>query len=296
MRFVLFVLSAAVLFGTTGTSQAFAPDGASSMSIGMARLGFGGLLLGLIGCVSWWRNRSRLSRPTWRMVLAIAVGVVCILGFQATFFAGTRTIGVMVGTVIALGAAPPFTGLIEWLVLRRRPSLRWGVATLFAVGGVIALSWATGTDLRVDPVGVLLSLIAGASYATLAVMMKWLLDHGWRSSDAVAAIMGVGGIAALLVLSTTDASWLAQPRGLGVTAWLAVATMVAAYLLMSAGLSGLPAASATTLGLAEPATAALLGTLVLGEPMTPTRAIGLAAIAAGVLVIGLARPRPPEPD
>ena len=291
VRYILFVLAAAILFGTNGTSQAFAPAGASSLSIGMARLGIGGVVLGLIGGVSWWRGRHQFGRPTWRMVLAVAVGAACVLGYQATFFAGTRTAGVLVGTMIALGCTSPFAGLIEWIVLRRWPTARWGIATVVAVAGVLALSWTTGAELHADLAGVLLALAAGATNAGLTVAMKYLLDRGWRYDLVLAATLGAGGLVALAVLPATGTSWLAEPRGIAVMAWLAFVTLAAASLLMVKGLSGLSAAATTTVGLAEPATASLLGTLVLSEPMTPLRAIGVAAVVAGVLVIGLARPK-----
>lgn len=288
VRYAVLVLAGAVLFGTTGTTQAFAPDGASSVSIGMARLGFGGLILGIIGCVSWWRRRHNLKRCTWKEGLAVGVGAMVVLIYQWTFFAGARSNGVMVGTVIALGSSPVFTGLIEWLVLRNRPGLRWLLATVLAVAGVVALSWTTGQRVQIDPLGVVLSLASGGCYAILAVATKWLLNQGWRSDDIAEAVMGVGAGPALIVLSMTNTTWLATGRGIGVTAWMSIATLAAAYLLMVAGMREMSAATATTLGLAEPATATVLGVTVLSEAMTLARGAGLALIAAGVLVLSLA--------
>ncbi|MDO9398603.1 MAG: EamA family transporter, partial [Herbiconiux sp.] len=77
------VLLAAVLFGTTGTAQAFGPDGVAPGSVGAARILIGGGLLGLIALVATLRRRSgapRLSRsgraashrvPSW-LLLAVA--------------------------------------------------------------------------------------------------------------------------------------------------------------------------------------------------------------------------------
>ncbi|MDR0488738.1 MAG: DMT family transporter [Propionibacteriaceae bacterium] len=289
MKYALLVLAGAVLYGTTGTSQAFAPDGASSMSIGSARLAFGGLIMGTLGCISWWRRRATLTQLSWREALAITIGAGVVLIYQSTFFAATRVNGVMVGTVIALGSSPVFTGLIEWVVLKTRPSLRWMLATVLAVVGVAALSWSTGSRVQVDPWGVILALISGACYATLAVATKWLLNRGWRSTDVAMAVMGVGSLPAFLILSMSDSSWLATPRGIAVTSWMAIATLCIAYMLTVAGMRGMTAASTTTVGLAEPATATLLGVVVLSEPLTLTRVLGLAAIIGGVVVLGLTK-------
>ena len=66
--------------------------------------------------------------------------------------------------------------------------------------------------------------------------------------------------------------------------------MVVTYLLLGQGLRGLPAATATTLTLAEPATAATLGVLVLGETLAPLQWTGLAAVVTGVVIAGTDRP------
>ena len=320
VKHALLVLAGALLFGTTGTAQTFAPAGAESLSIGAARIAFGGLILAVVGYVARVRRQQRTNmqpvdqlsqtggagtrgqaRPnyrkhhaisglTWRTAIAVVAGAAVVCGYQGVFFAGTRANGVMVGTVLALGSSPLFTGVFEWVVLRSRPTRRWAVATVLAVAGLVALSWTT--DLQpIDPGGVALSLTAGACYAVLAVATKWLLEHGWHPMDTAAAIMGVGSVIGFVMLATTDTSWLAQPYGIAVTAWLAIATIGAASLLMTTGMAGLSAASTTTLGLAEPATATVLGVTVLGELMTGVRALGLAAVAAGVLIAGWPRRR-----
>ena len=71
-------------------------------------------------------------------------------------------------------------------------------------------------------------------------------------------------------------------------AWLSPVTVVASYLLMGTALRTLSAATAVTLGLAEPITAATLGVVVLHESLAPAQWIGLASVLAGVLIAGLA--------
>ncbi|WP_108717709.1 DMT family transporter [Miniimonas sp. S16] len=295
----LLVLLAAVCFGTTGTAQAFAPDGATSVSLGSARLVLGGLGLALVA----WVARARAGRdvafpkatpdgpgqgvlarvPTWLVVLVAAAGV---LAYQPTFFGGTRANGVAVGTVLALGSAPLFTGLLEWTLLGRRPGRVWLGATALAVVGIGLLASGEG-DAGGGPGGLLLSLGAGASYALYAVGVKVLLDRGWASADAVGAVFGVGGVLALPLLLATDTAWLATPSGLAMVAWLGVVTVIVAYLLFGAGLRHLPAATVSTLTLAEPATAALLGLLVLDERLAPLAWAGVAVVALAVVLLSV---------
>lgn len=227
--------------------------------------------------------------PRWLPVaLWVALGAGCVLAYQATFFAGTRANGVAVGTVVALGSSPLFAGLFEWLAFRRRPTLRWLGATGLAVLGVVLLARLIGaTDARADAGGLLASLAAGASYAGYTIATKALLLRGWGSVSAVSVVMAAGAALALPVLLAGDTGWLAQPAGIAVVAWLGVVTVVVTYLLIGLGLVGLRAATVATLTLAEPATATLLGVLVLHEPLGLVQLLGILAVAAGVLVAGL---------
>jgi DME family drug/metabolite transporter len=73
-------------------------------------------------------------------------------------------------------------------------------------------------------------------------------------------------------------------------------TVEVTYLLLGQGLRGLRAATATTLTLAEPATAATLGVLLLGEVLAPLQWTGLAAVVIGVVVAGTEAPPRPTVD
>ena len=67
--------------------------------------------------------------------------------------------------------------------------------------------------------------------------------------------------------------------------WLGLATIAVAYVLFTWGLQGVSAATAATLTLAEPLTAALLGLTVLGERLSPTAVAGLVVLAAGLALL-----------
>ncbi|QAY73050.1 EamA family transporter [Agromyces protaetiae] len=319
MRFVVAVLLASVCFGTTGTAQALGPS-ADPLSIGAARILIGGGALGLVAVVLHVAGRRRGAvgtpaapspggpsggtrrLPTWAVVALGAAGVVC---YQPAFFAGTAANGVAVGTVVALGSAPVLTGALDWALTRRYPGGRWLVATAIATAGVAILAVASGgasgaadvsggPDASGSPVlGLLASLGAGASYAVYTLAAKALLDRGWTSTGSVGGIFGIAAVASLPILLLTDASWLASPEGIAMAAWLGLVTTTLAYVLFGAGLAGLAPATVSTLTLAEPLTAGLLGVLLLGEHLSPGSAVGLGVLAVGivVLVVGTRAPR-----
>jgi DME family drug/metabolite transporter len=226
------------------------------------------------------------------VVLAIAVGALGVMGFQATFFIGTRANGVAVGTMLALGSSPLLTGLMEWIVLRTRPTLLWIGATVLAVAGIASISITGQATQSTDWLGVLASLAAGASYAAYTVAVKVLLTGGWHSQDAVSTTLGCGSLLGFAVLAFTDTSWLAEPSGIAVASWLAVIAMIIPYSLIGVGLKRVSASTASTLTMAEPATATLLGILVLHETLTWPTLLGVSLIVISVLLLTLPSQRP----
>ncbi|WP_309133637.1 EamA family transporter [Cellulomonas sp.] len=309
MRAVLAVLLAALCFGTTGTAQALGPD-ADPVALGAARIAVGGLALAAVAAVVARRGRTGAApaagpgRPRGAAVtrtgraVAVAVGAAGVLAYQPAFFLGTGRNGVAVGTVIALGSAPVVTGVLAWLLRRERPSAAWVLATALATAGVAVLGLAGPGDGGggVDPVGVLGSLGAGAAYALYTLAGAALIDGGWTSTTSMGAVFGAAGAVSVPVLLVAGAGLLTTPAGLVQVAWLGLVTTTLAYVLFGYGLARLGAATVATLTLAEPLTATVLGLVVLHERLSPSTLVGLAVLAAGLVVLTAGTRRHPRPS
>ncbi|MFI9008495.1 EamA family transporter [Actinosynnema sp. NPDC053489] len=262
------ILAACVLWGTTGTAASLASASAPAPAVGAAGLVLGGCLL----FVTSRGARVVLRTADWRLLL---LGAATVAGYVLAFYPAVARTGVAVGTTVALAVAPVVLGM------RSRP-----LPTSAAVVGCTALVLGGG-DAHVDLVGVALALVAGLSYAVYPVVCAHLIGLGHPSRAVVGAVFGGASAVALPVLPLVGVGWVASPSGLAVTAHLAVFTTFAAYLLFARGLRHTGAAAATTLTLAEPAVAAVLGVLVLGERLTPVSWCGMAVLA--VALVALAR-------
>ncbi|PPH55048.1 DMT family transporter [Rathayibacter sp. AY1E1] len=276
------VLLAAVCFGTTGTAQALGAAGVDPLLLGAARIVLGGALLAALLGVEALRQRSR-SRPTRAVVLLVVLGAVGVAAYQPAFFTGTAQNGVAVGTIVALGSAPAFTGLLEWLVLRTTPSPRWFASTALAAVGVVLLSGGGSGGVTLP--GLAASAGAGASYALYAVCGKLLLERGLSPVAAMGAQFGAAALLALPFLLLGDPSRLSG--SIPAVLWLGVVTVAVAYTFFARGLRVLPAATVSTLTLLEPATATLLGVAVLGERLTAGAVLGVAVLVAAVLLLAV---------
>lgn len=274
------VLLAALCFGTTGTAQALGPDGASPLTVGAVRVALGAALLLLAVRLAAGGPAVRLARGP------LAVGGVGVAGYQLCFFAAVHETGVAVGTVTALGSAPAFAGLGGWLVDGTRPGSAWAVATALAGVGVALMAFS-GSAAEVAAPGVALALGAGASYAVFTLAGKRLLDAGATVERVMAGVFTLGALLLVPVLVVGDLDWLASATGLTMALWLAAVPTAIAYILFAHGLRVLPASEVATLTLAEPVTAAALGTIVLGERPGTLAVTGIALVVAGLAMLAL---------
>lgn len=280
------ILASAVLWGTTGTASSLAPAGAPAAAIGCAGLTLGGILLFLTSGGAFRLPSACTRRERGLLVL----GVLAVAGYPVTFYPAVSSTGVAVATVIALGSAPVFAGLLAWITGQARPTARWTGATAAAVLGCTLLVMGprlTGHATPVDPTGIALAAAAGLSYAVYSLIGGGLIGRG-HSSDAVMGVLfGAAGLLVLPVVLFAGTAWLATGRGAAVAGYLALFTVYLAYRLFGRGLRRTSASVATTLTLAEPAVAAVLGVTVLGERLPAASWGGLAVLAAGLVLLTL---------
>lgn len=196
------VLVASLMWGTTGTAASFIP-GIPPATIGAAAMGIGGLILGLTAV----RGVRRVLRTPGALPLVL-LGALALAAYTMVFYMGMAWAGVALGNVLALGSAPLFAGLIEWIVDRRRVTGRWVLATAIAVIGGVLLIVGRDHDAdrrALDPsltsnlppnlppnhvaLGIAVALLAGLSYAAYTFVAARLISG--RPAVASAAVRSV---------------------------------------------------------------------------------------------------------
>lgn len=273
------VLLAAVLWGTTGTAQTFLPQNAQPLTIGASRLAIGGFSLLIIMVLM-----KKINFRTWPWKATI-VAAICMAIFQPLFFTSVRITGIAIGTVVAIGSAPIFSGLIEWILLRMRPTRAWAMATLLSII-VCALLLLDKDALTVNPKGVMLSLIAGLGFAIYTIVSKSVLGKV-EAIPAVAMTFSISALMLMPFLLIFDSSWVVEPSNISVVLYLGLMTTSVAYILYLKGLQKVPSSSAVTLSLGEPLTAAILSVFLVGEVLSPVSWIGVFLLLGGILVLTL---------
>ncbi len=273
----LAVLAAAILWGTVGTVQSFAPNEATPIGVAIFRLVIGGCTLMTILLL-----RRRLP-PFHTISRVLVTGAALSMAlYQVSFMSAVHEGGVALGTIVALGSSPVFVGVLQLLFQNKRPSPVWVLATISAVVGCYLLLITPegfGGTVR----GVLLSLAAGGSYSMFVLFASKLLER--HPADVVTAhAFFLGAIIFSPLIYFTDMTWLLDPRGLAVALYLGIGTTAVAYSLYLIGLKTIQPSTAVTLTLAEPAVATMLGIFVIGESLSRQSWIGLGFILLGLII------------
>ncbi|NUO97781.1 MAG: EamA family transporter [Nonomuraea sp.] len=272
----LAVVAASVLWGTAGTAGLLVS--ADSVALAAARLVLGGVALALLAGA----GIGRAVRP------GLLLAAVAVAAYQLCFFAAVARTGVAIGTVVAIGSGPVFTGLLSWLLHGRRPSGRWTLATTAAICGCAALIVGGGASAGGQAVsGVLFALLGGLLYAFYAVSAARAIEGGAESDAVMGVLFGGAAVLMLPVLLINGVGWLGEPRGLLAVAYLGLGTTALSYFLYGRGLRTTPVATAATLALTEPAVAALLGLLVLGERLAPVSVAGLVMLVLSLVAVAV---------
>ena len=273
------LILAGICFGTTGTAQALGPKGISPLAVGSARLIAGSLLLFLVHRSAATSLAKISRRDLWLSAIGVAL-------YQITFFSAVRSTGVAIGTVTALGSAPALTGIVAFVMNREKPTRRWFFATLITTLGILVLSTSKGiSDFNIR--GFLLAIGAGTAYSIFAVASKRALTQGVSITEAMFRIFSLGAILSAPLLFVGNTHWIITPRGLALILWLGLVPTALAYMAYAYGLAKVRASTASTLILAEPATATLLAALVLAEAITAHGWIGISVVIIGLIYLSV---------
>ncbi|CAK9884834.1 MAG: hypothetical protein XXXJIFNMEKO3_01226 [Candidatus Erwinia impunctatus] len=278
------IFLAALLWGTTGTAAAFAPE-LSPLAIGSLAMGIGGVLQGLM-VTNMIISQRHLLIEQWRLLLA---GAITVAIYPLAFYASMRYAGVTVGTIISIGSAPLLSALIEYYFDGTRISRQWLCGALIGVSGMIVLCLLKNTDslYQQDRVilGIVLGLLAGATYAFYSWSARRLMQSGIAPRVAMGATFGSGGLLLFPVFFITATAFFDHLTHVVVGLYMGLAPMFVGYLCYGYGLARLSASMATTITLCEPVVAAILASLVIGERLQLPAWIGAGMVVLSLFVI-----------
>lgn len=289
---IFMTIGAGALFGTAGTAQALGPSDTSPIAVAALRLGIGGLVIAALLPVLGHRFSELRSCLRHRLVWISALGSLL---FQVLYFTGVDHAGVALGSLLAMGSVPVFSGLLG-AVFGHRISAAWTLATSVCVAGLILLS-LDGLGAG-DALGVAAALGSGLSGAVFVVATKAIIVRGIPAvpANVVSYLIAAAVLLPAVALAPQSASWLFSVSGLALALYIGLFAMAVPNILWVKGLGALAPGPSSTLMLAEPAMATTLGIVVLGESLTTAGVVGLVLVLTGLLLQGFSLARSPEEE
>lgn len=249
------------------------------------------VLAGLVlGAFAWWRGGPpRLSRAELRSILAVAAGTVVVS--NGLHMLGMRYVASNVGAL--LNASPAF--IIAWLGTfgRRATPLSAAAKTGLVLGfaGVaLVLSPGTGSAGASSLPWSLVILVGCLGWSLGTVYFRnATIENPPTMFLSLQMLAGGAGLLlwAMLAGEPLDARWSAP--AVAAFLWLTVMSSCVAYSAYAyLALTATPVLLGSY-GIVNPAVAALVGWLLLGEVLGPTQVVGMVVILVAVaLVTGFA--------
>lgn len=222
----------------------------------------------------------RLPHGAWWWK-SLVLGALNVGAFFVLIFVASQLLPSSVAATIMAASAGALM-LLAWPLLAERPTTFALVGAVLGFAGVCVLLLESGPS--VQPWGVFASLAA-----MLMSSVGFILTKRWASSQSIIAVTSWQLISGGVLVLPFALVWEGAPPRLdgSATAGFAYVTLIAtalAFLAWFTGLRHLPAGTVGLIGLLNPVTGVLLGTLLAGEPFGPRQVIGTAFVLLGVLV------------
>jgi DME family drug/metabolite transporter len=284
------VAAAAALWGTLGIVGRFLYENGLTPSVVVTLRATGAAMVLLLG--------MSIMRPAWLRIRLVdlpyfaAYGIVSVAAFNLLYFVAVQHIPVAAASVL-LYTAPAFVMGVAY-VLFGEPITRSKVAALALtlVGCALVARAYEPAVLKIQGVGLLAGLGAGLTYGLYSIFGKyglkrynpWVVQTYSMTMGAAALLLFYGKPA----LHALNGSWSV----LLAVAYLCLVPTLLAYGLYLSGLRRIESSQASLIATVEPVVAALLGYVVLREPLHLPQVSGAILVLAGAAALHLGGRRP----
>lgn len=237
---------------------------------------WGGVLRALPAGIVLLLLARRLPRGSWWWRSAVLGTLTTGAFFALVYVAAQALPSSIASTVMAVG--PVAMMLAAWVLLGQRPRLRAVVGGVLGVAGVAVMLLGGGDGAGLDARGILASVAA-----MLMSSVGYVLANRWQGGVEVLPLTAWQLVAGALVLLPVAVAVEGAPPAVDGTALLGfayvslVATAVA-NVAWFAALRHLGPSTVGLVGLLNPVTGVLLGTVLAAEVLTWRQAAGIAVV------------------
>jgi len=223
----------------------------------------------------------KLPRGRWWWRSAV-LGTLNVAAFFFLIYISAQLLPSSIATSV-MALSPVVMAAFAWAIAGERPTARFGLGAMLGIIGVVLL---VGLALdRLDLLG-----LGASAAAMLMSSLAFILAKRWgRDGTTPLALtawqLTFGGLVLVAIAIFVEGAPPAVD-GLGIAAYVYVAVIATAIANWAwfVGLAHLPAATVGIIGLLNPVTGVLLGTIAAHEQLDLVQWIGIALVLIGIVV------------
>lgn len=279
----LWALAAGSLWGTIGLFvKLLSGYGFSSIQLTVIRFVVSVLLVTLFFC---WKNPGAFLIAPKDVVWFLVTGVCCMLFFNICY-AVTISKSSMATAAVLLYTSPALVSVISVPLFKEKPCKRRFLSVLLAVTGCAFVSGIFSGQMRISTETVLWGLGAAFGYAMYSITAGILLKR-YSSMTVLYYTFVAAALAGIFIGQPQNAAAVirANPETLIIFVLFSLLCNIFSYFCYNRALEKIEASSVSILASVEPVVAAVLGFLILKEPITLAGVVGICCVLAAVLIL-----------
>lgn len=282
----LYIITGAAFWGLIGLFvKQLAGQGFSAMQIVALRALASAVCITFVIAKCGWHNLKISLRDSW---MFIGTGIISLVFFNYCYFNCMQSASLAVAALL-LYTAPIFVMLLSLLLFGERFTLLKALALLCTFTGCAFVTGAFASQLTLSTRALIFGLGSGLGYALYSIFGKYAVQK--YSSLTITAYTFYFALLGSLPLANFTSADIAKIDTTTIAGSIALGLICAVipYLLYTKGLEKVEAGQASILATIEPFVAATIGICYFGEPLTLSKACGMALIFASIVILNIPR-------
>jgi len=279
----IFILTAGVFWGSLGIfNRNLAVYGFTPKDIVLVR-NFGGLVVMTVLFFITDRNIFRIKLRHFPFF--IGTGIISVMTFTLLYFTCQQHCSLAVSAIL-LYTSPVFVMVISTMIWKDKITKQKLLALAVTLVGCVSVSGIISGNLSVTFFGLITGIGSGFFYALYSIFGRFALEH-YKPYTVTYYTFLCAGLTSLLVASPSRviSAFRLSPAVVLFAICLVLIGTVLPFVLYTKGLAEVESGKAAILACMEPVSAAVIGVIFFGEPMTMSVITGLVCILAAVYIL-----------
>lgn len=277
----IFVLLAAVLWGTAGIFVRTLGSAISEMQVVFGRALFSSLILGIIILFKDVKLFKIKLKDIWIFILD---GICSIVLFNFSYYTTMSLTSLSVAAVL-LYTAPFFVVIISLFLFGNRLTAKKCFACVIAFLGCCLVSGIFDSHHRISGKALFFGLLTGFGYALYTIFGDILIRRGYKTLTITFYVFLFAMMGCLPFINLAETVSALTVKSVVWVFLMAVFNTVLPYIFYTNGLAGIDPTVAPIIATVEPVVATIVGAGIFKEALTLWGVLGIILVLASVVIL-----------